>query len=267
MDSESIPFKTAQGQAEIARRELGLSQRHRTVLLLIDGRRSSAEVRRLAVAAGAAGSLFDELINRGLVALPDATMSAQFAGVAPTPLAVTVPTPLAEMAAAPDAYRSVSSLAALAPRTRVDPALPKPQAGSDLSAGARHDDDSAGLDDTLLPTAGTLQPESQLTESPAPDVPAADTSAFGELEEVSRSVAATDVDRPLEAAREVLLRAVRAEAPLAGSLTMIRLRRACNRAELTALLPEVEQRISKPQRHLVAQQTLSHVRQLLMTPA
>ena len=67
----------------------------------------------------------------------------------------------------------------------------------------------------------------------------------------------------INAAREILLRAVRQEAPLAGSLTLLRLRKARTADDLRALLDEVEVRISKPQRMLTAQQTLSRVRQLL----
>ena len=56
---------------------------------------------------------------------------------------------------------------------------------------------------------------------------------------------------------------MRAEAPVIGSLTLLRLRRAASRADLEDLLDEVEARISKPHRSLAAGQTLQRVRQLL----
>jgi hypothetical protein len=56
---------------------------------------------------------------------------------------------------------------------------------------------------------------------------------------------------------------VRAEAPLAGSLTLLRLRRARTRADLNQLLDEVEARITKPHRSLAAGQTMRRVRMLL----
>ena len=70
-------------------------------------------------------------------------------------------------------------------------------------------------------------------------------------------------DDALERAREMLLRAVRVEAPVAGSLTIFRLRRARTRAELEELIDEVASRIGKPPHSLVAEQTLRRVRNVL----
>jgi hypothetical protein len=69
VNPESILYKTADGVAEMATRARRLSQRHRTVLFLVDGKRSSAEVQRMAVAAGASEALLDELLSLGLVAV------------------------------------------------------------------------------------------------------------------------------------------------------------------------------------------------------
>ena len=59
------------------------------------------------------------------------------------------------------------------------------------------------------------------------------------------------------------MRAVRAESPVAGSLTVLRLKRARSRSDLAGLIGDVESRIVKPHRSLAAQQTLQRVRQLL----
>lgn len=64
------PLKTDAGQDELRRRTRRLSQRHRTVLLLVDGRRSCEDVLTLADKAGVAASYFDELVAMGLVELP-----------------------------------------------------------------------------------------------------------------------------------------------------------------------------------------------------
>jgi hypothetical protein len=104
----------------------------------------------------------------------------------------------------------------------------------------------APVDDSLLPPARSLLPESGWTPLDA---------------------AAGTPDAPLEEARELLLRAVRSEAPVAGSLTMRKLRRAVSRDDIEALLDEVEQRISKPRRQIIAAQTMRHVRHLLSLPA
>jgi len=74
------------------------------------------------------------------------------------------------------------------------------------------------------------------------------------------------VDRPLHEARALLLRAVRSEAPVAGALTLLKLKRAATRESLEALLDEVELRLRKPHRQIIAAQTMRHVRHLLSLP-
>lgn len=74
-------------------------------------------------------------------------------------------------------------------------------------------------------------------------------------------------DRPLDEARSLLVRAVRSEAPVAGALTVLKLKRATTREALEALLDEVEQRLRKPHRRIIAAQMMRHVRHLLTLPA
>jgi hypothetical protein len=70
----------------------------------------------------------------------------------------------------------------------------------------------------------------------------------------------------LQEARELLMRALKAQAPVSGSLTLMKLRRAATRDEVEALLDEVEQRLRKPHRMIIAAQTMRHVRHLLGLP-
>lgn len=70
MATSLIPVKTPTGRAELHNRERGLSQRHRTVLLLVDGQRTQEQVCALALQAGAAESCFGELLDMGFIALP-----------------------------------------------------------------------------------------------------------------------------------------------------------------------------------------------------
>src|SRR5438128_2652684 len=72
MAGGAVPVKTAEGQAELDTRGRRVSQRHRTVLLLVDGRRTEVEVRALAAQAGAPTACFDELVASGLIALRSA---------------------------------------------------------------------------------------------------------------------------------------------------------------------------------------------------
>src|SRR6266700_7688386 len=71
----TVPIKTPDGQAELSTRARRLSQRHRTVLFLVDGKRSAVEVRSLASKAGVPDTCFDELLELGLIMLPPPTFS------------------------------------------------------------------------------------------------------------------------------------------------------------------------------------------------
>jgi hypothetical protein len=112
----------------------------------------------------------------------------------------------------------------------------------DLPLGA-----SPGHDSSLLPAAQSLLPESGWSTLSGAQVDA-------------------DIDRPLQEARELLMRALRTQAPVSGSLTLLKLRRAATRDEVEALLDEVEQRLRRPHRMIIAAQTMRHVRHLLSLP-
>jgi hypothetical protein len=208
----TVPIKTPDGVAELTTRQRRLSQRHRTVLLLVDGRRNEAQVRETSVMAGASPSCFDELVALGLIVV--------------------------------EQY--------LAPVVEVIPA-PTPVAASGLTAAA-FDMAESGLDSMAgsLPPSLTLQPDpSQIFDSMAGALPS------------SGLMPLTELDDMLDEARGVLLRAVRAEAPVTGSLTLLRLRRARSREDIEVLLDEVQTRISKPNKGLWAAQTMARARDLL----
>jgi len=112
----------------------------------------------------------------------------------------------------------------------------------------------------------TLHPESVLTDSMLGEAPLSE-SMLAREDAAGADPLPADADRSLEEARGILLRAVRSEAPLAGSLTILRLRRARSRSELAGLIDEVEARIIKPYRSLAAQQTLRRARELLFSQA
>ena len=70
MSNPNAPVKTPLGHQELRQRTQGLGQRYRTVLLLVDGRRTVAEVLTMAQQAGAQTAHFEELVRLGLVELP-----------------------------------------------------------------------------------------------------------------------------------------------------------------------------------------------------
>jgi hypothetical protein len=228
-----IPVKTADGQAELSNRQRRLGQRHRTVLLLVDGRRSEQQVRALAQQAGAGDSCFGELLELGLIAMQ-----------LPPDQLPTVPIPRPPPSDEPPLHIDIPIEPVPAPRPA--PAPPPPTSGAAFAADEH---------DSLMPAARTLQPESVLGDSKHGDL--------STLEDFDALDAATG-DVQLEEARGILLRAVRKEAPLIGSLTMLRLRRARTRDDLAQLIEEVESHIIKPYRSLAAQQVLRRVRHLLL---
>ncbi len=211
MDRPIIPIKTPEGLAEMSKRQRRISQRHRTMLLLVDGKRTEEQVRALSAQAGVPGICFDELLGLGLIAAPQ-------------------PAPPAVMAVA--------------------------AANGVLHAPSAIDVHSEFGDDSELPPSRTLPPESIFSDTGLGNV-APSTWLPTEPEEHATG------DDVLERAREMLLRAVRVEAPVAGSLTIFRLRRARSRAELEQLIDEVASRIGKPPHSLVAEQTLRRVRNVL----
>lgn len=210
MATDAVPVRTPAGQAELSTRERRLSQRHRTLLHLIDGRRSEADIRRMGTQAGVPDSCFGELMTMHLIDVRHAA----------TPLAFDhqhLPLPI----------------------------------DTDWREGL--------VSDSELPALRTVPPASGFRDSssgsPAP------SSWF-----LTDPIDDRSGDDALERAREILLRTVRAEAPVAGSLTALRLRRARSRDDLQALIPEVEARVGKPPRTLSAALAIQQVRTLLVGP-
>lgn len=247
-----VPVKTLEGQAELSNRQRRLSQRQRTVLLLVDGRRSETEVRSLALKAGATESCFGELLEMGLIAVaqPQPPSSPTPAPTDPSHLA-TIPIPR------PKQVPEEDSVHVDIPLHDEEPPKPANKARAAMPEQIHLRDEA----ESVLPAARTLQPESVLNDSMLGSEKITDSV----LQDFDAMDAARSGDTSLEEARGILLRAVRAEAPLTGSLTMMRLRRARTRGELAELIDEVETRIIKPYRSLAAQQILRRARHLLDT--
>ena len=227
MAAGTIPIKTLDGQGELDTRQRRVSQRHRTVLFLVDGKRSAVEVRSLALRAGVPETCFDELLALGLIMLPEPAVSRR--GEDPPPrVALNVGLPLPGLPGMPG------------PR---DPRGPIGQ---------------SAFNESPLAASRTLGPESIAGDSLQDDSRDA-TDPWAP----SQPAGLRCVDAAFAEARAILMQAVRSEAPLSGSLTLLRLRRARSRSDLAALLDEVEGRILKRHRTLAGTQTLSRVRHLL----
>ncbi len=83
MSAPPIPTKTTLGQEALKRRTGELNQRQRTVLFLVDGRRTLSEVLSLALQAGAHTSHFEDLVRMGYVDLPPEAPAAALPEEAP----------------------------------------------------------------------------------------------------------------------------------------------------------------------------------------
>jgi hypothetical protein len=240
--------KTAEGQAEIRQRRRRLTQRQRTLLLLVDGRRSAEQVQSLALQAGATDTAFDELLDLGLIAAPPPE----------------TPQPEAPVPQAPDAGLAATAMPGLAWPVEEDTFAALDAADTD-DAIDRDPASDADVFDQFERDAEQLPPDSAPTTPRRVD--AVVSSLFPFLESAFGGQGPGDApitgDDALEEARRTLVREVRRKAPLTGAFTLAKLRRARTREELEALLDEVQSRLSTPMRHLSARQTLQHVRALL----
>lgn len=145
-----------------------------------------------------------------------------------------------------DGLRSIDEVHQLAERAGAGPTAFAELVAMGLVAAPGVSDAVAG-DSSLLPSSQSLLGD----------------SSWSALDEDPNSRG----DRPLDEARSLLVRAVRSESPVAGALTVLKLKRAATREALAALLDEVEQRLRKPHRRIIAAQTMRHVRHLLTLPA
>jgi hypothetical protein len=133
-------------------------------------------------------------------------------------------------------------------RKQAPPAAPD----ADWRAGATADSE--------LPPLRTLPPASAFLDSATGSPVSAGPWFQADLAEQQAAEAA------LERARDILLRVLRHEAPLAGLLTSLRLRRARSHEELHALLDEIEARADQTRRSLSTSLALQQARSVLGGP-
>lgn len=91
MDSTTVFVKTALGQEEMTSRSRSLPARVRTMLIMVDGRRSVAELLNISPAPAEAEAHLANLIEGGFIA------PAVVAASAPAPAVAPAPAPVAEL--------------------------------------------------------------------------------------------------------------------------------------------------------------------------
>lgn len=250
-----VPFKTAQGHEEIRRRTRAIGPRLRTVLLLVDGRRSHAELCDLALHVGASEHCLDELQALGLVGLPEPEV-----------------VPPAEIHEAQASEAQEASEAAAAPG--LVEAAPEDRLLEDFAADdggpqtvrltANLFEEGEGQGDEREADSGAPTTRSSLVDSMMSTLYPLFESAFGGPGGVDES--GQPQDPVMEEVRRMLMREVRSRAPVTGAMTVMKLRRAATREDVLVLLDEVASHIAQPMRQLSAHQILTNARSMLERP-
>ena len=229
MSAPPVPSKTALGQEAVRRRTGEITQRHRTVLFLVDGRRPLSEVLGLAHQAGAATSHFEDLVRMGYVELPPEEAPA--APPVEAPLEAAPPPEITELAV--EVAAEPAAGAELPPPTAVPavsaamaPAAPMPVPMSEPPAAP------AVL--AQPPRRAMRAPERVLPPPPPPAAP---------------PVVVLAEDQPaLEQARTQLLECLRSDPQPNGGRLVERVRAARSSAELIETVWAMERGLHHHQR-------------------
>lgn len=230
MSSPVVPAKTPLGQQELRQRRHALGQRHRTVLFLVDGRRTLSEVLALAHQAGAQTSHFEELVRLGLIELPveevvdEAPTTASGALDAPAVTSVELPFDDALV----DGRKAVASPAAAVA------AAPTPPSGAAAPLPA----------EMLLPVD---RPPQRTRAVPRRAVALDDDVAPASLDEV----------------RQLLVDTLRLDSPMFAARMLMRVRGAQSARELIDLVWELESRLGPARRSRIETASLQRARDLL----
>jgi hypothetical protein len=230
------PTRTEAGVQELRARALGLPQKVRTVLLLVDGKRTVAEVRKLMVGAGVAPEALQQLLDMGLIGLPALP-------------ALTLP--------------------AASPSNTAPASKPAPVPAPPTAASILHD---VPPDPPSTMTAINLAYEPYISGQRDVNSLAANTmsNVFGQIAGPNAaplgvpSESVKDADPALAAARSHLTQALNAMAPADSAALMFRIGRCNTREEMTGLLREVEVKLARRGRVNDAAEVVRHARALLM---
>ena len=291
MSTPHVPFKTPLGHDELRTRTHRLSQRHRTILLLVDGRRPLAEVLSLAQQAGAAISHFEDVLRMGLVelpidvAVPDPVMTepGALATLHTTAIEVEVAggpdstgdaalPPIEEMAAAePAVFGDIIVEPPVVARAVAEPAQPpvaqvpapaRPSPPSALPASAA-EAPAPGVERLAKPKrAGARRASAPPAPAPSAAVTLTDLAAVPPAPPAFAPVVPA-ADALVQQVRGLLTDTVRQNPPPFGSRVTGRLAGAQTLAELRDLILAIERYLSAARRPRTGLGGLEHARELL----
>jgi hypothetical protein len=249
MSTSAAPVKTALGQEELRHRKLALGQRYRTILLLVDGRRTLGEVLSLAQQAGSTIGHFEELVRMGLVEMPEMAVAPSLElapGEAPDTVQVT----------------SVDLPVPLEPESAEEAALPQPPVLTEevLFASAEAVEVAEPVEPAAVVEAVVEPPP------PAPPPPPREAAVLASppiAQPQPAPSSAASAESVLEQARGRLLAMLRADGSITALRQTQRLRVVQTLPELIDLVWELERRIPRLQRSRAAQVELEAARDLL----
>lgn len=225
MTMPTAPIRTPAGEDELRHRTRKLGQRHRTILLLIDGRRPLEELLSLAQQAGAAATHFEELVRLGLVELP------------------------------------ADSTASEASPTADDAAETQAPSSPDLSAGEAPDMQEGDVL-PMIPIADP--PPAGVAAQPAtPQAVTAEAAAPPERVEAAAPAHETPEEQLLQQVRDLLVDTLSIDSPLFGARTFLRVRSAQSTGELIGLVWEIENHFAHARHSRKDLLSLQRARELL----
>ncbi|WP_295645752.1 hypothetical protein [uncultured Methylibium sp.] len=296
------PVKTELGQDELRRRTRKLGQRHRTVLLLVDGKRSRDEVVALAQQAGVTAGYFDELVAMGLVEV--AAPAAEPEPATPPPLSA-APAPVdpvaVELAPAPPpaplvaealpeeepamAVIAAIDLPVLTPLARgepvPDPVVPPVSAAPPPVEAVGTAEPARPAKVKFAPPKYKPKPAARVS-APAPLLPLPEAPVLTPAQRPAQRPAKRAASLPppaparapapvgdgteeglLSEVRSLLIGTLLVDGPVMSSLTALRVGRARTRYELIELVWQIERSLVQARRPREAQGRLIRARELL----
>jgi hypothetical protein len=266
MSSSTIPNKTQLGIDELRHRTRRLSQRHRTMLFLIDGQRPLSQVLSLAQQAGAATSHFEELVMLGLVELPiPASPPADEEPDLPQVESVELPVVGDEVLLPVEAAPAPISVAPAPVATEPAPPIAAPAVAEAQwertirLQGPPTPVDSVEAPPQTPPPAPIAAPAATTAAPPAPEPPPKRRPRRAQLPVLEE----VDEGAMLQQVRDLLVDTLRLDAPLFGARTFVRVRAAQTSAELIELVWEIEHHLSRARHGRKELLSLQRARELL----
>ena len=261
-------FRTEAGNTELQTRARKLPQRLRTLLLLIDGKRSVAELSQMALQAGAPADGLENLIAEGFVQFEASPVKAEVppqtletpANILQAPaLAAPLQPEIQEPAvvAPPASETTIAKAEQALPATEQTVGAFPPTQAMETLATINKPVDPDGVEeafpDTLMMGDPSLSDNETSEESIQEEILVPSSSISNLLSGETR----------VTQARMLLLNALKKYTPVAGAMLSVRVVRAKFREDLLGLLDEVSIKLAKSESPEEGARVIEQARELL----